>query len=138
MKHLVDPSALLTVIKSEKNNTGADFTAVSLLTGKDYTFKITRKSYNGNWYTNVSVERGYQNYLYLGSYWNGNIIFQKKVNHSDASVAAAWLLRQVEAQKFDVLKKNVEVYHLGHCLKCGKVLTDTESIRIGLGPVCRG
>jgi hypothetical protein len=138
MKHLLNPSAILTVITAEKNNSGADFTAVSLKTGKDYTFNITRKHYNGTWYTYIKVEREYQNYLYLGYYLNGNIIFKSKVNHSDASIAAAWMLRQVEAKKFENLNNQIELYHLGNCLKCGKVLTDAESIRIGLGPICRG
>jgi len=137
MKHLLHPSALLTVITAEKNNSGADFTAVSLVTGKEYTFNIARKEYNGKWYTYVKVEREYQNYLYLGFYANGNVIFKGKTNFSDASVAIAWILRQVEAQKFENLTKQIEIYHLGHCLKCGKVLTDSTSIQAGLGPICR-
>lgn len=137
MKHLLNPSALLTVITTEKKNSGADFTAVSLKTGKEYTFNISRKEYNGTWYTYVKVEREYQNYLYLGFYANGNVIFKGKTNFSDASVAIAWMLRQVEAQKFENLTSQIEIYHLGHCLKCGKVLTDSQSIEAGLGPVCR-
>jgi hypothetical protein len=47
------------------------------------------------------------------------------------------MLRQVEGGKFENLTNQIELYHLGNCLKCGRVLTDSESIRIGLGPICR-
>jgi hypothetical protein len=137
MKHLINPSALLTVIMAQKNNSGADFTVVSLKTRKEYTFNISRKEYNGIWYTYVKVEREYQNYLYLGFYANGNIILKGKTNLSDSCVAIAWILRQVETQKFDNLRNQVEIFHLGNCLKCGRVLSDSQSIDLGLGPICR-
>ena len=46
-------------------------------------------------------------------------------------------LRKIEQGKFDLLNDNIEFFHLGKCLRCGKTLTDQESINIGLGPVCR-
>jgi hypothetical protein len=139
MKYSLNPSTLRTVITAKKNNSGIDFTAVSLKTGKEYNFNITRKEYNGIWYTYVKIEHEYQNYLYLGFYGDGNIIFKGKPNFSDASIVAAWMLRQLEAGKFENLTNQIELYHLGqgHCLKCGRVLTDSESIRIGLGSICR-
>lgn len=138
MKHLIDPSALALILTTEKNNSGgADFTIVSLRTGKDYTFNIARKNYNGKWYTYVNVERGYQNYLYLGFYSNGNIIFKGAVNYSESATAITWVLRQIESGAFDVVRRQAEIFHLGQCLKCGKTLTDAKSIEIGLGPICR-
>lgn len=137
MKHLLNSTALLTVITSEKNNSGAEFTAVSIKTGKEYTFKIDRKLYNNTWYNYVKVEREYQQYLYLGFYANGNLIIKGQINTTPASLAIAWILRQVEQQKFENLDKQIELYHLGNCVKCGKVLTDSISIKTGLGPVCR-
>jgi rRNA maturation endonuclease Nob1 len=32
----------------------------------------------------------------------------------------------------------MDVYHLGRCGKCGKALTEPESISTGLGPICGG
>jgi hypothetical protein len=137
MKHIVKPQVLETVITSEKENSGAEFTIKSLTTGKDYTYKIARKKYNNKWYTYVSVERGYLEYLYLGFYANGNIYNKKGINKSDASIAITWVLNKIIEQKFDLLNRTIEICHLGKCIKCGLTLTDSLSISIGLGPVCR-
>jgi hypothetical protein len=138
MKHLIDPAALRAVLTSQKNNHGAEFTTVSKKTGKDYTFKLSRSEYKGKWYTHVRVEVQYQEYKYLGSYFNGRIYHKGQTVLTDAAVAIAWILERVEGQRFEVLAANVEVFHLGACLKCGKTLTDATSIEIGLGPICRG
>lgn len=138
MKHLINPSALLSVITSDKNNNGAEFTTVSLATGKDYTFKIARKLYNGKMYTHIFVEKEYLNFVYLGSYFMGKIYYKGRVNETPASAAISWILRQVEAKNFKGLETQIEVFHLGSCLRCGKTLTDATSIELGLGPVCRG
>lgn len=36
------------------------------------------------------------------------------------------------------LDECVEVWHEGKCGRCGRQLTDPESISLGIGPVCRG
>lgn len=37
----------------------------------------------------------------------------------------------------DNLPSVVHVYHHGRCSKCGRKLTDADSLRCGLGPTCR-
>lgn len=44
-----------------------------------------------------------------------------------------YVLNNFVNQKYDI---NVKIMHIGKCGKCGKKLTDPESIMIGLGPVC--
>jgi hypothetical protein len=34
--------------------------------------------------------------------------------------------------------QTMRIYHEGRCLACGRALTDPDSVRIGLGPQCRG
>jgi hypothetical protein len=34
------------------------------------------------------------------------------------------------------LDNQIDMFHLGKCLACGRPLTDAESIKAGLGPVC--
>ena len=70
MSHKISSTALASVINSEKNNSGADFTLKSLATGKDFTYKIARKEFKGNWYTDISVEVGYLDFQYLGTYFS--------------------------------------------------------------------
>ena len=131
-------SALLPVITAEKNNNGAEFTVVSKATGKDYTFKIKRTEFNGRYYTHIYVETQYLEFSYVGSYFNGTLKRKgKKVDTPTANVMA-WILIRVEKQMFDVLDEQIEFLHLGCCLRCGRTLTDETSIKIGLGPICRG
>lgn len=130
--------ALLSVINANKNNNGAKFTVVSKSTGKDYTFKIKRSEYNNRYYTHVYVETQYMEFKYLGSYFNGKIRSKGRFINTPTAIAIAWILLRVEKELFDMVNNHIEFLHLGSCLKCGKTLTDHESIKIGLGPVCRG
>jgi hypothetical protein len=138
MKHLISSRALSAVILREKNNKGADFTIKSTKTGKDFTFKISRMEFKGNWYTHVKVETQYLKFKRLGTYLNGKIIHQKQVVDSPSANAIAWVFRQVEQGKIALLDEQIELMHIGNCLCCGKILTDAESIETGLGPICGG
>lgn len=46
-----------------------------------------------------------------------------------------WFLRHLYSEEND-LPDTLEVYHLGMCGRCGRPLTDSESVRIGIGPIC--
>lgn len=129
-----NPSALLNVIQGESTNKGAEFTALSTKTGKDFTFRLKRKFWNGNWFTFVYVERQYLEFLYLGFYTEGKIIYKGKQVTSDSAIAIAWCLRRAELHKS---LEQVKFFHLGKCIKCGRTLTDSDSIQYGLGPKCR-
>ena len=136
MNHIISSNVLAIVISTEKNNNGANFTLKSIKTGKDFTYKISRKSYKGNWYTHISVEKNYLEFDYLGSYFKGKIFKKGSVNNSDSSNAIAFVLGAVEAGRFDFLDSTMELMHTGNCLTCGKELTDASSIERGLGPIC--
>lgn len=135
--HKMDPLALAHVIRSNKQNSGAEFTVRSKKTGKDFTYKISRAEWKGRFYTHVKVEKEYQKYTYLGYYDSGMIVRKHDSVETPSAVAIAWLLRQVEHTNKPALD-GVEIFHLGKCVRCGAVLTDATSIEIGLGPVCRG
>ena len=136
-KHVISSTALEMVIKAEKNNKGADFTIKSLATGKDYTYAISRSFFNGKWYTHVKVEQEYLNFKRIGSYFNGKIYNKGAVVETPSAVAIAWVLSKVEEGKFNLLDEKVEVMHTGCCLRCGRTLTDAQSIERGLGPTCK-
>lgn len=135
--HKMNPLALEHVIRSNKQNSGAEFTVRSKRTGKDFTYKLSRSTYHGHTYTHVKVETQYQQYQYLGYYDCGMIVRKKDSVETPSAVAIAWVLRQVENKNITALD-GVEVFHLGKCVRCGATLTDATSIEIGLGPVCRG
>jgi hypothetical protein len=132
---IISSEALAGVIGKEKKNNGAVFTINSKATGKDFTYAISRKEYKDKWYTHVRVETGYMNFTYLGSYFKGQI-YRKGVVNTPAAKAIAYVLKMVEAGHIAWLDERMEVMHTGNCLSCGRVLTDANSIKIGLGPIC--
>lgn len=135
-KHVISSTTLNSVIKAEKNNNGASFVIKSLTTGKDYTYTITRSKFNDKWYTHISVETGYLNFKRIGTYFNGKIYNKGVVINTPSAIAISWVLRKVEEGNFTLLDQNVEITHTGGCLRCGKPLTDANSIGRGLGPTC--
>lgn len=48
---------------------------------------------------------------------------------------AQWALNLV--QRGEDVPQGYRMEHMGRCGKCGRALTDEESIRLGLGPICR-
>lgn len=137
MKQQFNPMALAHVIRSDKQNSGAEFTVRSKRTGKDFTYKISVGEFHSKRYTHVKVETEYQKYRYLGYYDSGMIVRKQDSVETPAATAIAWVLRQVEVKNTTALE-GVEMFHLGKCIRCGAKLTDAKSIEIGLGPVCRG
>lgn len=122
----------------EKNIKGGKFTIKSKKTGKDFTYSISRSEFKGKWYTHVKVETEYMKFRRLGSYFNGRITNKRQLVNSPAAQAIAFVLKAVEAERFDFLDEVMETFHLGACIRCGKTLTDANSIERGLGPTCAG
>lgn len=82
----------------------------------------------------VYMQGKYQGYIrkqdgkyvfYIGN--KGNRSF-----NTQAINGLLWVLN-----KGDNLPKEVKVYHHGKCSVCGRKLTDSESIKRGIGPTCR-
>lgn len=137
-KSKFSPNALVQILNAEKNVNGASFTLVSNESGKDYTYKISRSEWKGKFYTHIKVETQYLDFKYLGSYFMGKITRKREVVKTPSAIAINWVLNKVVQEKFELLEKSVTLLHLGKCVRCGKTLTDAESIRHGLGAVCRG
>lgn len=143
--HEISPEHLssMFVADGDKKLNGAPFTIRSKKTMKDFTFKISQKPFKGYPYLHVSVEKGYLDFGYMGYFRDGNIVKKNKLNgtteivRTPAAEAVSWLLRQLKAGKYADLKNNIQLFHTGHCLKCGKTLTDAISITSGFGPICR-
>lgn len=136
MQHLIQAENLQHVFR-EKNNKGAEITVKSVVTGKDYTFKVNRKLFKDKWYTHISVETQYQDFQRIGTYKNGSIFNKGVLVQSPSSDAISWILRSIESKKFDKVNSGVQIMHTGNCIVCGKKLTDSYSIECGVGPICR-
>ncbi len=137
-KYSISAENLKHFINNEgKKLNGAPFTIRSKKSGKDYTFKISQVPFKDNNYIHIKVETEYLNFKYMGWYRDGKIINKKLEVDTPASQAVSWFLRQMFSNNFDNLNQSLDIFHLGKCLKCGKTLTDSNSIEVGFGPVCR-
>jgi hypothetical protein len=107
----------------------AEFTIKSKKTGKHYTF-LCKKSQK---YKNVF-------FVTFGKQSVGRIhknvdsikfipVYGQLGARNDAILPFEWFFHNMENEQ-------VEFYHEGRCGKCGRKLTDPESIRRGLGPQC--
>jgi hypothetical protein len=136
-KHRINSYSLSNFIGGEaKKVNGAPFTVVSKKTGKEFTFKVSQILFKGFSYLHFRVESEYLNFRYLGYYRKGKVWSKAGEVHTPAAEAISWIFRNLEKKNFSELDSLIEVYHLGSCLRCGKTLTDSESIRSGFGPVC--
>jgi hypothetical protein len=143
LKHNISPDMLISVILNDKTNKGGSFTIVSRKTGKHYTYKISRKEYKGKYYTHIWVMYVYKEFKHLGVYdkYTNKIYKKRDEVMSESAKAICWVLNQVLVRYEtgilnNKLAVNVEMYHTGNCMRCGRELTDPDSIERGLGPVC--
>ena len=114
----------------------ATFTLRSVATHRRFTYKIEGKA-KGDKFYRVIVLTGIR-YLYLGC-----IVGERYVPDQDYNICRGALSRKAfewfygrALKKMDLTK--LELWHEGKCSKCGRGLTDPDSIKTGLGPVCRG
>lgn len=120
----------------------ATVTLVSKRSGDRFTYKVRRakpRPGGGEPPYFVSLLTGPNNqedYEFLGT-----VFADGKYRHGSKSaiaptapsaVAWAWTWENLDGPQAD----RVEVWHEGACSRCGRPLTDPESIQRGLGPVC--
>jgi len=134
----VNPESLNQVLRSTKRNKGGNLTVLSKASKKEFTYRIARSEFKDKWYTQVYVETQYLQFRHLGVFKEGGIFKAGQAVTTPAALGAGWLLKHCEQGNYGLINAQAEIYHTGSCLKCGKELTDSESIKAGLGPVCRG
>jgi len=124
----------------------ATVTFKSTKTGTHFTYKI-RRAKDGNVHF-VSVLSGPDNtsdFRYIGCIFpegsKGGVFRHTKKStvspDANSFKAFAWSWHNILHGNGSV-PDTIEVYHEGRCGKCGRKLTTPESIKCGLGPVCRG
>jgi hypothetical protein len=118
----------------------AIFTLESVNTGRRYTYRIRKSKDERTWFISyLTGSDNLSNYTYLIAMdKNLNVRLTNKSPHNFSALPVA-------AVKFfiDIVRENKEipnglkVYHYGRCSKCGRLLTDPTSIKLGIGPFCR-
>jgi hypothetical protein len=140
MGNLVNFSSQSTVDEVKRFCFGghAHFTLESKTSGQHYTFEISKREFGDKEYWFAAVMTNGDQYTYIGKLISKSTIqFTAKsrlTGDAPAVKALCWFLRALQA---GIIPDSVVVYHSGKCGCCGRELTDPESIRCGIGPVCR-
>jgi len=109
-------------------------TFLNTKTGNRFTFK-TKAAKDSNMFF-VSVLNGPENWAYIGTCIEGKFRHGRKSNISADAQSVKVFDFVLAKLVLGTLPEFVEVWHEGHCGKCGKRLTVPSSIENGLGPEC--
>lgn len=104
-----------------------------------YTYRVqSREAVNGGYNYFVSVRTG-SGYTYIGMLVNNKLRLTNKSVHSESSrVVRVFNWSMAIVNGLNTLPDGYNIHHEGTCGRCGKALTDPESITSGFGPYCRG
>lgn len=114
-------------------------TFLNVESGTRFTYKVSAHEDGEPWFVRVRTGAGDDQ-----SAWSflGTIFKDGAYRHGRNSPIAAdaksalsfiWIWARIES-----LPDDLQVWHEGRCVKCGRSLTDPESIVRGLGPICAG
>lgn len=109
-------------------------------TGKHYTYRFQapdgRKPGDDVLFIYVLIDGSLWNYV--GMYRNRDFKLTQKSRYDRTSPivrGVCFILKMMLLSGFT--DDRVELYHEGVCSRCGRPLTNPESIEIGIGPKCR-
>lgn len=115
----------------------AIFTLTNITTNKHFTYRIVKPNPHSPHF--VSLLTGPDNtedYTFIGTIFDCQT-FRHSTKGGVGKDAVGvkgfeWLWRNL-----DHLPDNARLDHCGYCLRCGKLLTDGQSITTGYGPTCQ-
>jgi hypothetical protein len=110
------------------------FTFLNTESGNRFTFKVKAAKDSNVFF--VSVLTNPDTYTYIGTCIEGNFKHGRKSTISIDAQSVKVFNYVLNKLKTGNLVDSVEVWHEGHCGKCGKRLTVPSSIENGLGPEC--
>jgi hypothetical protein len=128
----------------------AEFTLQSNVTGKHYTYRVLSKTEEPNYPVKflyvLSGSNNDSDWSYAGTVrmLKNNPSHEISYNTtpkaqftrtSPAIIALRWLIWKLNKNE---LSPDLSFLHSGKCSACGRKLTDPESIRSGMGKICRG
>jgi hypothetical protein len=143
MKQQVAKETLQQLIKliADKETITCKLVVTSIKTNTDNTYLIKGKfdERKQHYFLNIAYEDGYNKFTkvafemhdrvhYLGTFGSGS---------STTIKGAYWLLDGLIRKRLDSILKSATIQHTGTCMKCGRELTDAESIEYGMGKTCR-
>lgn len=118
----------------------AYFTLKSLKTGDHFTFRVKKSKKTPTYFVNVrSGPEDGRIYHLLGlinteAQYNALKKNAYRIWATKSGVAFDWFWRHLTERNH--IPTGLEVWHDGRCCRCGRRLTDPESIDRGIGPEC--
>lgn len=121
----------------------AIFTVLNTNTGNHLTYKVTKCKDRNLWW--VAVFHGTNNddsrsYRYIGTLFNDKGFAHTKGSKVSKDAPSfkvfSWLMLHLHPLN-QIKRPHIEVYHEGRCGRCGARLTVPESIKRGIGPICK-
>lgn len=134
--HVIDPQE----VKAFMLAGNSIFTVLNKRTEGHMTFKVSQKKAEEGkepeplWF--VSVCTAYDTYICIGRIVGKEFIPSKKYNGDSSSIKSF----QILWNRYGILKSpmdDVEFLHSDRCARCGRIMTDPESLAYGMGPYCR-
>jgi len=105
-----------------------------------YTYKVSlSKELNRHFVYMLTGSNNETDYTYVGMISYENLLLTRASKFKESTLPV-----KVFKYALDIAKGNKALLpgyfleHNGHCGRCGRKLTTPESIKLGLGPVCRG
>lgn len=118
----------------------AIFSVLNLITGNHVTYKINRvrpkqhgETPDKIWF--VSTCYGYDKFTCIGRIIDDKFIPSSKMDPEGKSVKGFSIIWKRYCQNMNPMD-NVKILHSGKCSRCGRLLTEPESLRIGMGKYC--
>jgi len=115
----------------------ATFTIQSKRSGKHFTYTIRQRHEDQPHFVSVLINfNGHSFFKYLGTIFNERNYHHGKKSeigkNAPSEIAFRWAWQHILNDDLD----QMTIYHIGYCGRCGKELTNPESIENGIGPVC--
>jgi len=115
----------------------AEFTILNTLNGVSHRYHVKANKDKRIYFVSVKIERGYKYAGFIKMDDKGNVLEYVKGakglldEHSQQIKGLMWVIKNANN-----MHPAIKVLHHGRCAACGRELTDDESIRRGLGPIC--
>ena len=125
----------------------AIMTIESKKTQKHFTFRFkTPKNIDENtpvkdipiWVSVLTGPDNESSYAFIGTIFGNKYYHSKKTNISQDALSVVAFKYWFNALVTNNQKRlnQIELYHSGKCMRCGRTLTTPESIELGVGPIC--
>lgn len=115
----------------------AIITVTNLTTGKHFTYRIIQPHpHTPHFVSLLTGPNNEEDYTFIGTIFD-RLTFRHSIKGGISRDAVGvkgfeWLWRNLEK-----LPEHVRLDNAGYCFRCGKLLTDGESIQSGYGSTCR-